>query len=79
LFRNLYRDFLKESYDLLGTEKLKKGYEQFAEIAALWTKVADLFDKAGSTQERKHIEEASGILKNLGEKEKNTMEMLRTI
>src|ERR1035437_4945348 len=31
LFRNLYRDFLKESYDLLKLDKLKAGYEAFVE------------------------------------------------
>ena len=47
LFRNLYRDFLKESYDLLKLDKLKTGHEAFVEIATLWTSVADLFQKVG--------------------------------
>lgn len=79
LFRNLYRDFLKESYDLLRIDKLKKTYEQFTEIAALWVAVSDLFEKAGNTQDIKHIQQASEILKILSEKEKNAMEMLKTI
>jgi hypothetical protein len=40
LFRNLYRDFLKESYDLLKLDKLKIGYEAFVEIAELWTSIS---------------------------------------
>lgn len=79
LFRNIYRDFLKESYEELRIEKLRAGYEQFTEIALLWTKVADLFEKAGATQEIKHIQEASDMLKTLHEKEKDAMELLRAI
>lgn len=42
LFRNLYRDFLKESYEVLKHDKLKKGYEAFVDIAKLWTSVSEL-------------------------------------
>ncbi len=33
IFRNLYRDFLKESYDILKMQELNKAYKMFAEIA----------------------------------------------
>lgn len=79
LFRNLYRDFLKESYDLLKIDKLKTGYEAFVEIAELWTSVSDLFERVGETKDFKYIQQASVILKTLSEKEKRTMEMLATI
>lgn len=79
LFRNLYRDFLKESYDLLKLDKLKKGNEAFIEIAALWNSVAELFEKASQTKDFKYIQQASDILKTISEKEKKTMEMLATI
>lgn len=79
LFRNLYRDFLKESYDLLKLDKLKAGYETFVEIADLWISVSQLFEKVSQTKDIKFIEQASGILKTISDKEKKTMEILATI
>ena len=79
LFRNLYRDFLKESYDLLKLDKLKQGHGEFVEIAKLWTSVSDLFVKVSKTKDITYIEQASSILKTLSTKEKNAMEILATI
>jgi hypothetical protein len=79
LFRNLYRDFLKESYDLLKLDKLKLGYTAFAEIAALWTSVSGLFEKVSATKDFKYIQEASDILKTISAKEKDAMDLLATI
>jgi len=79
LFRNFYRDFLKESYDLLGFNELKLGYEEFIEIAKLWNNVSDLFEKISETQYFKYIQEASDIFKIISLKEKNVMEMLEKI
>ena len=79
LFRNLYRDFLKESFDLLQLKQLEEGYTMFYKIAQLWTKVSTLFDKAGETENMEFINEASEILIDLSEKEKKTMELLYSI
>lgn len=79
LFRNLYRDFLKESYDLLKLDKLETGHEAFVEIAELWTSVSQLFEKVSQTKDFKYIQRASDILKTISEKEKKTMEILATI
>ncbi|ASE61050.1 DUF4872 domain-containing protein [Chryseobacterium indologenes] len=79
LFRNLYRDFLRESYELLKIEQLQTGYEGFSEIANLWTSVASLFEKASETKDIQYVQEASDILKTLSDKEKKTMEILATI
>ena len=79
LFRNLYRDFLKESFQLLQIEKLKAGYEAFTEIASLWTSVSQLFEKAGEAEDIEYIYRASDILKEISEKEKKTMEILASI
>ncbi|MGJ1430191.1 BtrH N-terminal domain-containing protein [Sphingobacterium spiritivorum] len=79
LFRNLYRDFLKESYDLLKIEKLNTGYESFIEIAELWTSISQLFDKVSVTEDLSYILQASEILKTIADKEKRTMELLLTI
>ncbi|WGQ11180.1 BtrH N-terminal domain-containing protein [Pedobacter gandavensis] len=79
LFRNLYRDFLKESYELLHLEQLKAGYEAFIEIASLWTFLSELFEKISQTKDIKYVQEASEILKIIAGKEKNAMEVLATI
>ncbi|MFC7348509.1 BtrH N-terminal domain-containing protein [Chryseobacterium zhengzhouense] len=79
LFRNLYRDFLKESHDLLKLDKLKEGHEAFLEIAELWTSVSHLFEKVGETKDFKYIQQASEILKAISDKEKKTMEILAII
>lgn len=79
LFRNLYRDFLKESYDLLKISELKEGHIAFVEIAELWTSVAQLFERVSQTKGFKYIQQASDILKAISDKEKRTMEMLEGI
>ena len=79
LFRNLYRDFLKESYNLLKIEKLNTGYESFSEIAELWTSISQLFDKVSEAADLSYILKASAILKIIADKEKKTMELLLTV
>lgn len=79
LFRNLYRDFLKESYDLLKLDGLKSAHDAFCEIAVLWTHVAQLFEEVSRTQDIKYVYQASDILKSLSEKEKKAMELLATL
>jgi hypothetical protein len=79
LFRNMYRDFLKESYDLLGIERLNDVHGMFAEIALLWTEVSGLFEKTAETGSIEHILQASKILIELSHKEKSAMELLLEI
>jgi len=76
LFRNLYRDFLKESCELLQKDEVKKAYEAFVEIAKAWNRVSDLFLHAAETNEFRYIQEASEVLKAIAESEKNRMELL---
>ena len=76
LFRNLYRDFLKESADLLESEQVHKAFEEFSKIAVLWTEVSLLFDKAGKSSKIEFINQASDILVDLSGKEKRAMELL---
>ncbi len=78
LFRNLYRDFLNESYELLKLDKLKTAYEAFIEIAKLWTSISQLFEKVSQKNDFKYIQQASDILKTIAVKEKKTMEILAT-
>ena len=77
LFRNMYRDFLKESYEITDNKSYEKAYLAFAEIADLWTEVSGLFDKASQTKDIEHINEASDILENLSEMEYSAMKLLR--
>ncbi len=77
LFRNLYRDFLQESYDLLRIDGIKESHKDFKEIAELWKDVSDLFYQAGETRDVKYIDEASEILLNLSERERIAMEKLK--
>ncbi|QXV66782.1 BtrH N-terminal domain-containing protein [Mucilaginibacter sp. 21P] len=79
LFRNLYRDFLKESYEILQIETLEKAHGNFVDIAELWTQIAELFIKVSKTENRKYIEQASEVLKQLSIKEKLAMEYLAKI
>ena len=79
LFRNLYRDFLKECYKLRKIVELKLAHESFIEIAGHWTSVSSLFEKAGSTKDINYIYQASAILKDLSIREKKTIELLATL
>lgn len=79
LFRNLYRDFLKDSYEVLKLEDLKLAYNEFAEIANQWTRISELFYQAGDTQDIEYINQASEILINLSEQERKTMEVLENV
>lgn len=79
LFRNLYRDFLKESYDLLKIETLKEAHLEFVEIAKLWKEVADLFHRAGETEDISFINQASEILVEISNREKEIIERLSQI
>ncbi len=78
LFRNLYRDFLKESNSILKSEEINSAYLDFKQIAKDWKKVADLFNQAGATNNVKYINQASDVLITLSEQERQTMERLRT-
>jgi hypothetical protein len=79
LFRNLYRDFLIESYNIIKIDKLKLGYDEFVKIAILWNSVSDLFEKVSQSEDFKYIQQASDILKTISSKEKNAMEILLSI
>lgn len=76
LFRNLYRDFLKESAEITGLEPIHKAHLAYAEIAGLWTNVAGLFDQAGATGNEVHINEASEVLVELSTLEFDAMSLL---
>ncbi|HAF34463.1 MULTISPECIES: BtrH N-terminal domain-containing protein [Sphingobacterium] len=79
LFRNLYRDFIKESYDLLGIEQLAVVHHEFVQIALLWTSLSELFSQIAETASFDAVQQASAIFKTLATKEKNAMEILASL
>ncbi|WNJ17879.1 BtrH N-terminal domain-containing protein [Pontibacter sp. G13] len=76
LFRNIYRDFLQESAELLESTALSKGSQQYREIALLWKQVAELFDQIGETENETYVSQASELLIELSAKERSAMEGL---
>ena len=76
LFRNLYRDFLKESSELMDMPELKEAYNDYSKIADQWKLISDLFYKAGETNEIQYIDKTSDLLKEIAENEKKTMQKL---
>lgn len=76
MFRNLYRDFLKESFDTVKADGIRRAHDMFREIADLWSEVSALFNKAGDTQDIGHINRASDILVDLSERERMAMKLL---
>ncbi len=80
LFRNFYRDFLKESMEYLpGNQKIEKALELYKTAASNWTQIAALIHKAGLTGERINLEKASALCSETAELEKKAMEMLSSI
>ena len=79
LFRNLYRDFLKESARILGSKELESSYQDFIIIAKKWKTVSELFFEAGETENIKYINKASDLLVYLSIQEKLAMEKLKIL
>lgn len=73
LFRNLYRDFLKEAFELTGLELLNEAHGQFVDIAEKWTQVAGFIAEAGKTGESMYVDQASEVLKDLSSREYEVM------
>ncbi|MEK8213452.1 BtrH N-terminal domain-containing protein [Paenibacillus sp. FSL L8-0463] len=79
LFRNLYRDFLKECVDLLSNSKIEKAYLLFTEIALLWNNVSASIDNAGRTGNQQELRRGSELLSDIAQRERSAMELLLTI
>ncbi|CAL9356941.1 hypothetical protein SUDANB58_00577 [Streptomyces sp. enrichment culture] len=76
LFRNLYRDFLAECTDLLGSSRLRTGHTLYTEAATLWTEVAALIKKAGESGETPLLVQAGAVLGDLSRIEREAMQAL---
>jgi hypothetical protein len=79
LFRNLYRDFLKEDVHSVGLSGAEPAYRLFCEVAPKWNIVSSLLVEAGRTQDRAHLEEASAVLEEIAVLERQAMEHLATL
>ncbi|MBB6669364.1 BtrH N-terminal domain-containing protein [Cohnella nanjingensis] len=76
LFRNLYRDFLKECVELFGDPNVEQAYLRFTEIAPMWVSVSSLIDHAGRTGNHQELNQVSKLLLEIADKERAAMELL---
>ena len=80
LFRNFYRDFLKECMTYLpGNKNIEQAYDLYKSAASNWTEIAALMRKAASTGEQVHLKTASAVCNETAEVEKKAMEKLATV
>jgi len=76
LFRDLYRDFLAECTQLLGSSHLRTGYGPYTEAATLWTEAAALITKAGESGDAQYLVPAGTVLCDLSRIEREAMRAL---
>ncbi|QFR02695.1 DUF4872 domain-containing protein [Streptomyces phaeolivaceus] len=76
LFRNLYRDFLAESTELINSPHLRTGHTLCTEAAALWTQVAALLASAGESGDARLLTQAASTLHDLARIEHDAMRAL---
>jgi len=79
IFRNFYRDFLIEAYDLTKIKIINDAHDAFVDIASQWSEVIALFEEVSKTGERKFVLQASEKLKKLAVNEKKAVEILLKI
>ncbi|GAA4300787.1 BtrH N-terminal domain-containing protein [Streptomyces venetus] len=76
LFRNLYRDFLAESAELLDSGPLRTGHRLYAEAAGLWSDVAALITEAGEPGDEQALVRAGVVLFDIARVERDAMRAL---
>ncbi len=79
LFRNIYRDFLKECLEYVPGPVISAGYERYCQIAPIWNEISSLIEAAGRTLEQRYLDEASKRLLEISKREKEAMEGLQRI
>lgn len=79
LFRKMYKSFLKEAQLLIEDDALTQAYHMFKDIVINWENVIELIKKAGLTQSKTFLNEASTILDKLAEQEYEAMNLLLKI
>ncbi|MEC0247677.1 BtrH N-terminal domain-containing protein [Paenibacillus chitinolyticus] len=76
LFRNLYRDFLKECIERFEDPKIEQAYLLFTVIAPMWVSVSASIDRAGRTGNHQELRQASNLLLEIADKERAAIELL---
>ena len=76
IFRNIYRDFLKESFELLQIDEIEESHLSFIAIANLWTDVSRLFTIIGETKKEEYVNQVSELLTEISMQEKKAIELL---
>ncbi|RKT89265.1 Butirosin biosynthesis protein H, N-terminal [Saccharopolyspora antimicrobica] len=76
LFRNLYRDFLAESAEVIDSDHLRTGHALYSEAAGLWTQVAALVAAAGESGDAEKLTQAGALLHELSRIERDAMREL---
>ncbi len=79
LFRAMYRDFLAEAATVTGDAHLRRAQLMYADIAPLWTAVADHIATAGRTGDAAHLTRASAVLADLAVREREAMTVLAAV
>jgi len=79
LFRNLYRDFLAEATSITGDDQLRLGHRMYAEIAPLWTEVAQHIAAAGDSRDPQWLARAAALLTELADRERQAMRVLAEV
>jgi len=79
LFRNLYRDFLEEAYQVTHHQNVRQAHLLFTSIARDWAHIIFLFEEIGATGKRDHVLQASELFKIIAEREKEAMTLLAAI
>jgi len=77
-FRNLYRDFLKESMRYVENENLTRGYEEYGKIADVWKEFSTLLLEI-DTGEKGKLGEAQKKIFEIYGLEKNALRILKRI
>jgi hypothetical protein len=77
LFRNFYRDFLRETLDVLGRKPaLTEAQALFAAAAAEWARVATLIEASARTGESAHLDTAAAACLTIADLEVQAMKKL---
>lgn len=76
LFRNMYRDFLKECDELYPEIGLHGAYLKFEKVAPMWAEVSKLICSAGENTNGQQLKEASRILLDIASLEEEAMKLL---
>ena len=79
LFRAMYRDFLAECATIVDDENLRLGHQMYRDIAPLWTEVSRLIADAAETADDRHLADASAVLADLADRERDAMRTLAEV